>query len=414
MRMHRTVLEAILVLLLLSVAAPMGEDMAAAAATDPSGMGLAWQNLTGHDATLWSVRWSPDGSKLSATCFDNSTSVYNSTTGELLARIEARPVPAGRCDGYTPPGCFPLRCSAWSPDGSYLAMGGDDRAVLLYNVSDWTLARVLTGHRGSVLTLDFSPDGRYLASGSGTDKVEMNNANDENLVKVWDVENSTLVKDLAGHQDGVMEARWSPDGRRLVSCSDDKTIRVWETSNWSLEAELRGHTLGVLCADFSPDGGTLVTGSRDYTIRLWDLDMANFSRGAKTSIAQMAKWSAPNCVRSVDWHPGGEWIAASGVDTTLLTVRNATTGAVIRTFTESAAARASVMSARWSPDGGALAAGSGKEAAVRVYVFGERSAAASETVPWWVPNMVIYSIISWAGFIVFWVLARRHMEGERR
>jgi len=157
MRKDRTVPVAILVLLLLSVAAPIEEHVAAAAATDPSGMGLAWQNVTGRDATLWSVRWSPDGSMLAATCFDNSTSVYNSSTGKLIVRIEAHPVPAGRCDGYTPPGCFPMRCSAWSPDGSLLAMGGDDRAVILYNVSDWTLAKVLTGHRGSVLTLDFRP-----------------------------------------------------------------------------------------------------------------------------------------------------------------------------------------------------------------------------------------------------------------
>lgn len=409
----RTALAAIL-LLMLSISAPIGDHIAAAAPVDPSSMGILWENATGRNATLWSVRWSPDGSKVSATYFDNTTAVFNSSTGKSIVSIEAEPVPAGRCDGFTPPGRYPLRVSTWSPDGRYLAMGGDDRVVLLYNVSDWTLAKVFSGHRGSVLTIDFSPDGRYLASGSGTDKVEMNNANNENLVKVWDVGNSTLVKDLGGHQDGVMEVRWSPDGKRLVSVSDDKTIRVWNSSNWSLEAELRGHTLGVLCADFSPDGGMLVTGSRDYTIRLWNMDMANFTRGAPVTMTQAAKWPAPNCVRSVDWHPGGEWIAVSGVDETLLTVRNATTGVAVRTFTESASTRSAVMSARWSPDGGMLAAGAGKEAAVRVYTFGNRAPARAEAIPWWVPNMVIFSIIGWGGFGVFTFLAMRHMDGERR
>jgi hypothetical protein len=72
------------------------------------------------------------------------------------------------------------------------------------------------------------------------------------------------------------------------------------------------------------------------------------------------------------------------------------------------------MSARWSPDGRALAAASGKEAALRLYLFGKGQAAVAEAVPWWVPNMVVFTILSWAGFLVFLALALRHMEGERR
>lgn len=399
---------AVLLALALAGAAPAASGAAGSPSFAPAGMGTLWQNATGHHATLWSVRWSPDGTMVSATYFDNSTVVYNSTTGKTIMKIAAPPVPAGRCDGYTPPGDYPMRVSAWSPDGKYLAMGGDDRVVLLYSVGTWDLAGVLRGHRGSVLTLDFSPDGRYLASGSGTDKVEMNNANDENVVKVWDVANLSLVTDLRGHTDGVMEVRWSPDGGRLVSVSDDKTIRVWNTSNWSLEGVLRGHTLGVLCVDFSPDGGELVTGSRDYTIRLWNLtdDPANFT--------QWQRWPAPNCVRSVDWHPDGEWIAAAGVDEAMLTIRNATTGVVVRTFTDSAPTRSAVMSARWSPDGRCLAAGSGKDMALRVYTTGKGRPAPGGGIPWWVPKLAIYSIISWAGVVLITIAAMRHMERERR
>ena len=394
-----------LVLLALLLAAPASTGMSGAPPIAPGGMGMLWQNNTGHDATLWSVRWSPDGSMISATYFDNTTVVYNSTTGKRIVRIDAPSVPAGRCDGYTPVGDYPMRVSAWSPDGKYLAMGGDDRAVLLYNVSTWDLSKVFTGHRGSVLSLDFSPDGKYLASGSGTDKVEMNNANDENVVKIWDVANSSLVRDLSGHTDGVLEVKWSPDGKVLVSASDDKTVRVWNTANWSLEGLLRGHTLGVLCACFSPDGKMLVTGSRDYTIRLWSLE----------NMTQLARWTAPNCVRSVDWNPGGRWIAAAGVDEVMLTVRDAANnGTVARTFTESSATRSAVMSARWSPDGRSLAAGSGKDMALRVYTVGKGRPAPAGGIPWWVPKLALYSIISWTGVVLITFAAMRHMERERR
>jgi len=395
-------------LFLVPLALPAGMRDVAAVIPEPAGMGVLWQNSTGHDATLWCVRWSPDGSMVAATYFDNTTEVYNSTTGKSIVRLDSLPVSPGRCDGYTPPGHFPMRTCAWSPNGSYLAMGGDDRTVLLYDVGTWKIARAFVGHQGSVLTLEFSPDGRYLASGSGTDKVEMNNANDENVVKVWDVANGTLLGNLKGHRDGVMEVRWSPDGKRLVSVSDDKTIRVWSSANWSLDGELRGHTLGVLCADFSPDGKQLVTGSRDYTVRLWNIT-ANAS-----GFAQAQKWSAPNCVRSVDWHPGGALIASSGVDETLLTIRNATTGVVLRTFTESAATRSAVMSARWSPDGERLAAASGKETTLRVYAAGKLRTPAPEAIPWWVPRVLVYGTISWGVSIAILAYAWKRMEREQR
>jgi WD40 repeat protein len=391
-------------ILLLGALVPVPSCAGGGSAPDVTSLGVLWQSAGATDATLWSVRWSPDGGMLAATYFDNTTRVFNSTTGNMVAKIEAQAQPAGRCDGFTPAGRYPLRVCAWSPDGKLLAMGGDDRSILIYNVGTWDLARTLKGHRASVLTLDFSPDGRYLASGSGTDKVEMNNVPDENVVRVWDVANGTLFKDLGTHKDGVMEVKWSPDGRTLVSVSDDKSIKVWNAENWTLAGELRGHTLGVLCADFSPNGLMLVTGSRDYTVRLWDL----------SGLKPAGKWDAPNCVRSVDWHPGGELIAVSGVDEVMLTVRQASDGVVLRTFTESGKTRSAVMSSRWSPDGKQLASGAGKEATLRVYAFGLSNPAPPPAIPSWLPGLVLYGIFSWTGVLGIGFWGWRRMERDRR
>jgi len=373
-------------------------------ALDVTSLGVLWKNTGGHNATLWSVRWSPDGSMISAAFFDSSVSVFNAKTGNIIVTLNATEAPHGRCDGFTPPGLLPVRVSAWSPDGKYLATGGDDRLIRIYNVDKWDLARTLSGHRGSVLTLDFSPDGKYLASGSGTDKVEMNNAADENVVRIWDVVNGTFLRDLGVHKDAVMEVKWSPDGKHLVSVSDDKSIKYWSAENWTLAGELKGHTLGVLCADYSPDGSVLVTGSRDYTVRLWDLQ----------NLTPLAKWSAPNCVRSVDYHPSGGMIAVSGVDECMLTVRNATTGVVLRAFDESAKTRSAVMSSRWSPDGNQLAAGAGKEAMLRVYAFGLKKPTPPPAIPTWVPPAIVYSVINWTGVIAIGLWGWRRMERDRR
>ena len=58
---------------------------------------------------------------------------------------------------------------AWSPDGRYLAAGGDDRVVFVWDTSDWSLHRELSRHRGGVQSLAWSNSGEFLASGSGRD-----------------------------------------------------------------------------------------------------------------------------------------------------------------------------------------------------------------------------------------------------
>ncbi|MCB0228029.1 MAG: hypothetical protein KDH90_02655, partial [Anaerolineae bacterium] len=61
--------------------------------------------------------------------------------------------------------------AAFSPDGTMLASGGKDGALLLWNLSDRT-SQVLGSHNPSVRVVAFSPDGALLASG-GTDDIKL-------------------------------------------------------------------------------------------------------------------------------------------------------------------------------------------------------------------------------------------------
>ncbi|NIP37111.1 MAG: hypothetical protein GWN18_19215 [Thermoplasmata archaeon] len=351
MRGHHPLLVLAVVLLLTlppGVVEPAGDDF------DPQGVGEVWRYEHGpENGTLWSVCWSPDGAYVAAAFFNNDVVVLNGTSGELLQTLVAMPE-EGRCDGYAPPGHLPTRAVAWSPDGEHLAAAGDDTLVYVWDTSDWSLWRTLVGHEGSVQSLAWSHSGDSLASGSGRDKVVPNGIG-ENKTFIWDVERASVLQRLEGHRDSVLGISWSPDDSRIATASDDRTARIWDPATGEELDRLEGHTSGVLDCDWSPDGTIMITGSRDYKARRWVL-------GTETS----DRWSDNNCIRSVDYHPGGAFVATSGVDKTLK-FRNSTTGSVLVTIDDGIDLGSVVMKSRFDPQGVHLVAAYGKAATVIMY-----------------------------------------------
>ena len=67
-----------------------------------------------------------------------------------------------------------------------------------------------TGHTKSVNAVVFSPDNRWLASGGK-----------DNVIKIWDLANGNVLRTLYGHTSNVNALAVSPDGKLLASGSGD-------------------------------------------------------------------------------------------------------------------------------------------------------------------------------------------------
>ena len=53
---------------------------------------------------------------------------------------------------------------AFSPDGTRLAVGGDEKKVVVFDAKSWGVVHEVTREQG-VLSVAFSPDGTWLARG---------------------------------------------------------------------------------------------------------------------------------------------------------------------------------------------------------------------------------------------------------
>ena len=85
----------------------------------------------------------------------------------------------------------------------------------------------MTGHKGPVSTVNFSYDGRFLASG-GCD----------HRVLLWDIAHGHLLGDFSHHSAMITSLVFSRDNNVLASASVDCSISLWNFSKFMADASL--------------------------------------------------------------------------------------------------------------------------------------------------------------------------------
>lgn len=122
------------------------------------------------------------------------------------------------------------------------------------------------GHKGSILTVSVSPSGRFVATG-GTDR----------RIVIWDAETLTPLKTFTQHRDSVSCLSFTrtrssqTTGEQLFSSSFDRTIKTWSISPGAhaYVETLFGHQDHVVSVKSMAMDQCVSVGARDRTARLW-------------------------------------------------------------------------------------------------------------------------------------------------
>ncbi len=250
------------------------------------------RTLTGHQALVTDLEFSPDGKILaSSSCavellpdqgcpqgeirfWDLSSgqliSIWGKGHGELVVDI-----------AFSPDGKFLAAVDRWgramlwrvadatsvwelwgcsrpvvfSPDGQFLALGSED-GIAIRRVTDGEVFIILGDHGSSAV---FSSDGRILIVASS------------DYIRFWDIATGKLLRTLTWHTGPVFGLGISPDGKRLVSGSDDRTIKLWRVEDGSLIGSLLGYTGRVTSVAFSPDDTFVISAGEDG-VAAWNVD----------------------------------------------------------------------------------------------------------------------------------------------
>jgi WD40 repeat protein len=234
--------------------------------------------VTNHSSSIYELIFTLSGRLISGA--DTTARFWDALTGGFFSTINAT---------------ASVTTMALSPDGQLIALPGANHTVKIYRAADGMLMQTLVGHTQDITGLAFSHDGSLLASGAFFD-------GNNDAIKLWNVSNWTLLRELSGPNlfgpfqginfsadDALISAscesvpavwhvsdgtfirtfpvsgltRFSPDGTLLaVACNP---IRVYRTSDWLQVASLSDQNQALA---FTPEGHYLAVGGQSQ-IQFW-------------------------------------------------------------------------------------------------------------------------------------------------
>lgn len=283
--------------------------------------------LTGHTAAVNALAFHPKQKEIATVSDDQSLLIRAYPSGETIGHYQFSA--ALKSVAYSPNGqqlaCvgdsiylidltnkqqrnFPFKaryhydCLAYTPDGQYLAFGGQrERVIRIVDIESGQLVKRFWGKPNR---LTFSDDQNFLYIADNTGKLRRKSwqqfslrrrykiaanrrwhaylslalnddyligGNKDELIYIFDRQSGRKVKILKGHSGDVFALALSPDGRYLASSGRDRDIIIWNLDRLAYHKALLGGNAQVNDIAFDESGEYLFIAYQNGVHRLWHL-----------------------------------------------------------------------------------------------------------------------------------------------
>jgi len=158
----------------------------------------------------------------------------------------------------------PVNAVAWSPEGTWIASGGADHSLRIWDASTGAEHLHLKGHRGEVKSIAFSRDGNQLIS-AGLD----------GKLKRWDTHHGNELQSFSvlSQIEGDMRltaCAFNSGGKHVASLSETGGVHIWDLTTGSLLKEWKAKSAGIARGlAFQPDRGILATSGGLQSVQFW-------------------------------------------------------------------------------------------------------------------------------------------------
>jgi WD40 repeat protein len=234
-----------------------------------------WQGNLSEYVTA--VAWSPDG-----------ILAASSAAGEVVLWRD------GSLINLLPAGLASIDCLAFSADGKFLAAGGQDGKVRVWEMIPSTpLKKGGKQEQGVklIVTLDNAP--RWIDKLSWHPNCNQLAFSLGRYVQIWDADSQTVVTTLPFSNSSVLDLAWQPSGEH-IAIAGDGGIKVWSTKDWDDDPYLIDMPSASIVTAWSGDSKYIASGNLDNTVTVLEYGshLPWIMRGFPGKISNLT-WSQP-------------------------------------------------------------------------------------------------------------------------
>lgn len=253
-----------------------------------------------HTARVNTVAWSPDGQFIASGGGDATVQIWNASTQHHILTYRAH------ASGFPPHFTNIVR---WSPDGIRIASVGNSATVHVWNYANGQKIAAYDGHSHilpNIYQIAWSPDGQRIAS------MNIQSSVFDEALHIWNASNGRISLKVGFDSSPLQilsvagSVTWSPDGTRIAG-SWGQTVQICHSITGHRILTYSDHSNRISRVAWSPDG-QFIASSEARRIQIWN---------PITCTTHLSYIAHTQNIRDIAWSPNGKYIASASEDKTV-------------------------------------------------------------------------------------------------